>query len=169
MLFTSRFYRNAVATGIGVLFLVGASTQLWAGGEKKKEASEGTAVKVGIYKPRSVFQDSGYQQKYRRRVGQLQKQARAARKSGNRQKAKQLQQKMRQARKKFIGEFQSDVQKAAKGVADKRGLTLVVQNVVYQSDKVETVDLSGAVAKHIKGQDQGQGKSQGKKKGQSKK
>jgi len=118
-------------------------------------------VMVGTFEPRQVFQNYEGRQQMMQNMRQMQQKAQQAQQNGDQQAAQQAQQKMQQQRQQMMQEFRSNMEEAAAQVAEEQNATLVVSEVTYASDEVQTQDLTEQVTKALNesvetGQQQGQ-------------
>ena len=128
----------------GAMFLV--SGRLHADQEKAPEG-----LQVGTYAPQEVFQQSGGGAELMKARQDVQKQAQAAQKNGDRKKLQKIQQDYRKKQMEIIQGFQDKVKEVLPEVAEKTGVEVIAPQVQYATEGIGTTDITPEIVKALGG------------------
>jgi Skp family chaperone for outer membrane proteins len=135
---------------IFLLCAVAAVAMLSGGAAVAQDSGSGDGeITVGTYDMRAIFQAYDGRQEFMQRAQEIQQQAQAAQQAGDRQKLQQLQQQMQQEQQKMGMKLTEAIDGIIANVAEEQGLEVVVSEVLYSVDAVETKDVTDAIIKEV--------------------
>jgi len=132
------------ATALGVTATVSAATANSAG-SGARTANQPHQMTVGTYQPQNVFRAYSGRAQMMKSLQGLEKQVRAAQKSGNRKQAMKAQKQLQQRQQQMIQTFKTKMNQAIRKVAKKQHLDLVVGHIAFKRDAIQKRD----VTKHV--------------------
>ncbi|MDT8322850.1 MAG: hypothetical protein RRA94_01975 [Bacteroidota bacterium] len=133
---------NLNTLSIGIIMTMALLAAPFGMHAQSGDAKSGNTVQVGTYDVEAVFQQHPANEELNKASQSAQAQMQAAQQEGNQQKMQQLQQEFEQSRGKVVESFYQDVNAAMPVAAKAADVKLVVAEVSYAADGVETKDIT---------------------------
>lgn len=140
--------RMMIATGVCAASAL--SLLLTQGATRAQEKAP--AITVGTFEPGLVAQQTGLQQKVIGQMGGLQERMQQAQQTGNQEEMQKIQGEAQAIQKKAVEEFEAAIDKALPEVAKAAGVQIIVVEVAYMAEGIETKDLTAEVVTQLGGE-----------------
>ncbi len=133
-----------LVTGVGLAFVL-AVFVVTNDTPVQAQQSQEAAIQVGTYNAQDAFEQHPAQAGLKESMASLQGAMQEAQEEGDNQRMQQLQQQFEQERTQAVEQFHQDVEAAVPEAADKAGVQVVAEQVIYTADNIETKDITADV------------------------
>ncbi len=108
------------------------------------------AMRVGVFDVNQAFNAYPGVQRAQQRGQELQGEMQEASAAQDQARMGEIQQEFQQLQQRAMQEFQQDLQRALPDIASNAGVPLIVSEVAYAEDNLESVDLTGEVVSALR-------------------
>lgn len=144
--------RSIVAVVAGAVALGGVAA-IAVDTAQPVHAQADSDIRVGVYDPQAVFNQTPLQEELLRTRDQISGQMQQAQQQGDQESMQQLQAEFQAEQSRIVGAFEQELERVLPGLAEERDITVVAVDVVYTADRVAVDDLTGDLATALGGTD----------------